>query len=65
MKHLKFVDLRKRIGTQEEFAKLINSSKYCVSKWENGGNLPKTKELRGIAKVLGVTIDELIQSFEK
>ena len=43
MKHLKFVDLRKRIGTQEEFAKLINSSRYCVSKWEKGENLPKTK----------------------
>lgn len=65
MAKVKFVDLRKKIGTQEEFAKLIHSSKYCVSKWESGENLPKTKELRGIAKVLGITVDELLKSFGK
>lgn len=65
MKHLKFVDLRKRIGTQEKFAKLINSSKYCVCKWEKGENLPKMKDLRKIATVLGISIDELVDSFDR
>lgn len=57
----KFIDLRKQVGTQEEFAQKVHSSRFCVSKWENGENLPKTKQLRGIAAVLGISIDELVQ----
>lgn len=64
MAKVRFVDLRKKVGTQEEFAKKAGTSKYCVSKWESGENLPKTKQLRRIAKVCGVTVDELLKSFE-
>ena len=48
--------------------KLKQTQKEC-DEWkaraEKGESLPKTKDLRKIAKVLGVTIDELIQSFER
>lgn len=62
---MKFIELRKKVGTQKEFSFLINCDQTTISKWEKGESLPKTKDLRKIAKVLGVTVDELIQSFEK
>lgn len=61
----KFVELRQKIGTQEEFARLINSSKYCVSKWENGVSMPRTKELNKIASIMNISVDDLLRSLKK
>lgn len=61
---MKFIELRKKIGTQEKFALLVGTTKFSVSRWEQGESLPKTKDLRKIAKVCGVTVDELLKSFD-
>ena len=57
--------LREKLGTQEEFAKLLNiDDKSVVSKWEQGKSAPKTKDLKSIAGVLGVSVDELLTAIE-
>ncbi len=54
-------ELRKRKGlTQEEFAEKLNVSAQAVSKWENGISCPDIMLLPEIAKIFGVTIDELM-----
>lgn len=64
MAKVKFVDLRKKVGTQEEFAKAVGVDQTTVSKWETGRSKPRVGELSRIAKVCGVTVDELLKSFE-
>ena len=64
MAKIRFVDLRKKVGTQEEFAKAVGVDQTTVSKWEKGRSKPRVGELSKIAKVCGVTVDELLKSFE-
>lgn len=64
MAEVRFVDLRKKVGTQEEFAKAVGVDQTTVSKWETGRSKPRVGELYKIAKVCGVTVDELLKSFE-
>jgi transcriptional regulator with XRE-family HTH domain len=45
--------------TQDELASRLHVSPQAVSKWENGHSLPETALLPGLAKVFGVTVDEL------
>lgn len=53
--------LRKDKGlTQSALAELLNISNRTVSKWETGEGLPDISLLPDIAKVLGVTTDELL-----
>lgn len=53
--------LRKDKGlTQSTLAELLNISNRTVSKWETGEGLPDISLLPDIAKVLGVTTDELL-----
>lgn len=57
----KLYDLRKDNGlSQEEFADKIGVSRQAVSKWERGEALPDTDNLITIAKLYGVSLDELI-----
>ena len=61
-----FKQLRQRVGTQDEFSKLLGlKDKTVVSKWENGANYPKTKDLKRIADLLGVTVTELLVALEE
>lgn len=46
--------------TQSALAELLNISNRTVSKWETGEGLPDISLLPDIAKVLGVTTDELL-----
>lgn len=64
MAKVKFVDLRKKVGTQEEFAKAVGVDQTTVSKWETGKSKPRANDLQKVAKVCGVTVDELLKSFE-
>lgn len=53
--------LRKDKGlTQSALAQLLNISNRTVSKWETGEGMPDISLLPDIAKVLGVTTDELL-----
>lgn len=59
-----FAKLRRSVCSQEEFAKAIGVDQTTVSKWETGKSKPRVGELSKIAKVCGVTVDKLLESFE-
>ena len=52
---------RKKSGlSQEELASKIGVSRQAVSKWERAEASPDTDNLILLAKVFGVTLDELL-----
>ena len=52
---------RKEKGmTQEELAGHIGVSSQAVSKWENDASCPDISLLPKLAKILGITVDELL-----
>lgn len=54
--------LRKSKGlTQSALAEILGLSNKAVSKWETGEGLPDISILPELAKVLGVTVDELLK----
>lgn len=61
----KLVHLRKEKGlTQLELAEAVKVSRQAVSKWESGGSLPSTENLRGLSELYGVPIDYLLNDVE-
>lgn len=57
----KIQNLRKQRGlTQEQFAQQLFVSRTAVSKWETGRGIPSMESLQMIAKLCGVTLDELL-----
>lgn len=46
--------------TLEEFGKLLNAGKSNVRKWEIGRNLPNPERLLTIAKLGGMTVEQLL-----
>lgn len=53
--------IRKAKGmSQKELADALNVTQGTVSAWESGRWDPTVENLRAAAKVLGVTVDELI-----
>ena len=54
--------LRKEKGmTQKELADMLNITDKAVSKWENGTSDPSTTNLMAIAKLFGVSTEELLK----
>ena len=61
-----FQNLRKqKFKTSLEFANAVGISASCVRKWESGASHPQTKDLRKIADMLGVSVEQLLNCFEK
>ena len=57
----KLYELRKKNQlSQEAFADKLGVSRQAVSKWELGESLPDTDNLITIAKLFGVSLDELV-----
>lgn len=57
----KIQNLRKERGlTQEQFARQLFVSRTAVSKWETGRGIPCMDSLQQIARLCGVTLDELL-----
>ena len=50
--------------TQEFVAENIGVSRQAVSKWENGTSEPNTSNLVALAKLYGVSAEELLKSVE-
>ena len=50
--------------TQEFVAETIGVSRQAVSKWENGTSDPSTSNLFALAKLYGVSVEELIKEVE-
>jgi len=46
--------------TQEDLAQMMEVSAQAVSKWENDLTCPDISSLPKLAKILGVTVDELL-----
>lgn len=62
----KLVHLRKEKGlTQLELAEAMNVSRQAVSKWEAGGTLPSTENLRSLSELYGVSVDYLLNEGEE
>lgn len=58
--------LRRQKGlTQEELASHMGVSPQAVSKWENDQTCPDITSLPKLAKLLGVTVDELLSGKEE
>ena len=51
--------------TQEFVAETLGVSRQAVSKWETGTADPSTSNLLALAKLFGVSAEELLQSVEK
>ena len=47
--------------TQEELAEKLNISRQAVTKWESGKTLPSISNLKEIAIIFNIKIDELVQ----
>ena len=61
----KLVSLRKKKGiTQAELAENVQVSRQAVSKWESGGSLPSTENLRALSGLYGVPVDYLLNEEE-
>ena len=54
-------ELRERAGLRQvDVAKRLSVDQAAVSKWENGVNPPHRKYHKKLAKLYGVTVDELM-----
>lgn len=61
----KLVELRKAANlSQDELSEKIFLSRQSISKWENGESVPDMNNLVQLAKVLEVSLDELVLGFE-
>ena len=50
--------------TQEFVAESIGVSRQAVSKWESGASAPSTTNLMALAKLFGVTAEELLREVQ-
>ena len=56
---------RTRCGMTQEFvAESLGVSRQAVSKWENGASDPSTVNLLALAKLYGVSADELLREVQ-
>ena len=54
---------RKEKGiTQEQLADMLNMSRQAVSKWESENGYPETEKLLTMSKLLGVSLDYLMDN---
>ena len=59
----KLVELRKKNGySQEELAAKLGLSRQAISKWERAEASPDTDNLICLAKLYGVSLDELLKN---
>ena len=57
----RIAQLRREKGlTQDELSQMMEVSAQAVSKWENDQTCPDIASLPKLAKILGVTVDELL-----
>ena len=60
-----FQELRKRkYRTAQDLADKLGITRDRVAQWECGTAAPKIKDLRAVAKALGVSVNTLIECFE-
>ena len=59
----KILKLRKEKGySQEDLAEKLNVTRQTISNWELGSTQPNPEQLKGLSKILNVSIDELLDN---
>ncbi|MFA6370211.1 MAG: helix-turn-helix transcriptional regulator, partial [Bacilli bacterium] len=59
----RLVELRKKMGlSQEELADKLGISRQAISKWERAEASPDTDNLICLAKIYGVSLDDLLKT---
>lgn len=59
----RLVEFRKKFGySQEGLANQLNVSRQSISNWESGEVTPSIDYLKALAKIYGVTMDELVSN---
>lgn len=59
----KLIKLRKEAGyTQDELAEKLDVSRQSISKWESGEATPSIDYVQKLAKIYGITVDELLDT---
>lgn len=62
----RFTELRKQHGlSQEQLAEKLGVSRQAVSKWERAEASPDIENLSALARLYGITIDELINGAQQ
>ena len=57
--------MRERVNLrQEDVARRMNVDQGTVSKWEKGVHIPPRKYHKKLARIYGVTVDELLSESE-
>jgi len=51
--------------TQKDLADLLNISRSTVAMWETGRSSPKRKDIKTIAKTLNISVDEILDCFDR
>ncbi len=51
--------------TQEELANKLHVSKSAIAKWETDGGIPDRDNLKKLAKVMKVSVDEFYRIIDK
>ena len=51
--------------SQEQLAEKLHVSRQAVTKWETEGGTPDIENLRAIAALFGITVDELLTGRQK
>ena len=61
----KIAELRRQRGwSQENLAERLGVTRQSVSKWESGASDPSTTNLIALAKLYGLTAEELLQEMQ-
>lgn len=59
----KLKEIRKRLNlSQEQLAKILSVSRQAITKWEGDNGLPDIDNLKSLSKLLGITIDSLLDN---
>lgn len=63
---MSFAAARKKAGlNQVDAAKALGVTQGAISMWENGRTKPRSAQIVEIAKLYGVTVDELLKEDEE
>jgi transcriptional regulator with XRE-family HTH domain len=57
--------LAKKGLSEQDGAEVIGCSQPCLNRWINGWTTPRISNLRGIAKLTGLTVEELVDLYER
>lgn len=61
---MKFQEIRKKFGTQEELSKMLNVSQSILSKWEHGLAYPRRNMLKQLSEIFGVSEMDILVAID-